>query len=72
MYKHKPTSIPYKHKGHEAYQHSRAHRLEGVVKNAGINPVRKPKSKKKALSAALQREAERYADIQLKSPEPLM
>lgn len=72
MHEKKPTSVPYRRKGHEAYQHSRAHRLEGVVKNAGVNPVRKPKSKKKELSGKLKREAEHYAEEQLKAPEPLL
>jgi hypothetical protein len=37
--------IPYNHKRHEAYQHNTASRLEGVVKNIGIKPVRKEKKK---------------------------
>jgi len=63
----KPGSVPYKRKGHEAYQHNVAHRLEGVVKNAGINPIRKPKGTKKVLSSKLEKEAEEYAKVQLKS-----
>lgn len=65
----KPGSIPYKRKGHEAFQHNVAHRLEGTVKNAGVNPVRKPKSTKKVLSSKLEKEADRYAEVQLKAWE---
>lgn len=39
----KPTSVPYHPKRREAYRHIAAPRLEGVVKNAGIKPVRKHK-----------------------------
>jgi hypothetical protein len=49
----KPTSIPYRHKGHEAYQHNTAPRLEGIVKNIGTKPVRKPKHKAERVTAAL-------------------
>lgn len=38
----KPTSIPYRSKRKELHL-TRPPRLEGVVKNAGINPVRKRK-----------------------------
>ena len=40
----KPTSIPY-HRKHLASEHNIAPRLEGVVKNVGIKPVRKPRAK---------------------------
>lgn len=40
----KPTSIPY-HRKHEAYDHNKVPRLEGVVKDVGIKPARKPKAK---------------------------
>jgi len=34
------------HRHHEAWQHNTAARLEGVVKNRGTKPTRKPKQKK--------------------------
>ncbi|MDE1925317.1 MAG: hypothetical protein KGH79_04045 [Patescibacteria group bacterium] len=64
--------IQYHRKQHEAYQHNVSPRLEGVVKNIGIKPVHKAKSKKKVLSKKLEKEAERYAQEQFKAPEPLM
>ena len=45
----KPTSIPY-HRKHLASEHNIVPRLEGVVKNAGIKPVRKPKAKIQAVT----------------------
>ena len=68
----KPMSIPYRRKEHQAYQHNLAHRLEGVVKNTGIKPVRKAKSAKKTLSEKLIKEAECYAHTQMQVPEPLL
>lgn len=45
MNKNKPTSIPYTGKRHETRQNNLAYRLEGIVKNIGIKPVRKQKKK---------------------------
>jgi len=61
----KKTSVPYRRKRHDAYQHNVMPRLEGVVKNKGTKPARK----KKTLSKKLEEEAKRYAQEQLEAPE---
>ncbi|MEK7612644.1 MAG: hypothetical protein AAB449_00660 [Patescibacteria group bacterium] len=63
----KPMSIP-RHRKHEAQQHNVVPRLEGIVKNKGIKPVRK----KRGLSSKLKKEAEHYAEEQLETPESLV
>lgn len=66
----KPTSIPYRRKRHDAYQHNAAPRLEGIVKNRGIKPARKHKRARRAISARKVTEAVAYAQEQLQSWEP--
>lgn len=55
-------------KRREAYHHNTAPRLEGVVKNAGVKPIRK-KEKKGALTKQQQQEVQRYAEEQLEAWE---
>ena len=64
MANHKPGWAP-PHKRHEAYEHNVAPRLEGIVKNRGTRPVRKPK----ADVSRVRKEAEKYASEQLQAWE---